>query len=232
MIAASTGLRAAWATGLLMACIALPALRTASASPLPDALTITPVTASRGVYSSGTSICPGCGPSGEDEYFSNSDSDQNDVFGLFDTGVSSVGSDASQTSMISTTEISGHLAITLGFSQESSAYSLFSVTFQANTPGAYAVEGLFGDTGDISQIMLRSTVSTLFDHHGYSGESFRESFQLGLGETYTLEATIRDENYSGSFSTPSLTFQLVPEPTTGILLGLGLAGLGYVRRQR
>lgn len=169
---------------------------------------------------------------GEDEIFSNQDSDSSDALGLFDSSVSSVGSDAFQDSTISTNELSGLLGIGLGFTGDNSANSLLSTTFQVDTSGVYALAGLFSGAEDVMNITLSSISGTLLDLDGSGLGPFYQEFSLSAGETYTLEASLAGSDFSGFGRGASIDFTFgVPEPTTAVLIGLGLLLTGMRRRR-
>lgn len=204
----------------------------ALAASLGAAHEINPIAATRSIAASGTSFCPGCGPMGEDESFSNEDSAMSDLLGVFDEQVLSVGSDAIQTSNVASDDLVVELAVGLGFTGFNEASSYFSATFDVATAGTYAVEGAFSHgTPQEHYVRLDSSSGLVFEILFGLGD-FREQFALVPGETYTLEAGVSGFDASGSPSTIGLGFQLVPEPGTGLMAGLGFSGLAWLRRRR
>jgi hypothetical protein len=67
---------------------------------------------------------------------------------------------------------------------------------------------------------------------GVEVELITSAFQAQGRETGASSDFSNTANVNLSSSTPGITFTLVPEPNTALLVGLGLTGLGALRRRR
>ncbi len=217
--------------GALALLMAGPAL----AMKLPPGKEITPISGSRGLSAYGASYCPGCGPDGEDEFYSNSDSDSTVLLGRWDESVQSLGSGASQDTTIADDELGGRLDIGLGGSGENDASAGFSATFSVAQVGAYGLVGELIGFVETMQVSLASDLGMIVDiSSGFGGNDpggpFTETFVLEPGRTYTLAASLFGYDFSGFGDGATIEFALVPEPSTALLVGLGLAAIGVRRR--
>lgn len=220
--------------------IGLAAIVLLSATPawsmkLPAGKAIVPESGSRSLSAYGASYCPGCGPDGEDEFYSNGESDSTKLLGLWDERVQSLGSGASQETTIGADELGGRLDIGLGGSGENDASASFTATFRVEQPGPYSVVGVMVGFVETMQVSLASDLGLIFSiASGWSGVDpggpFSQSFQLQLGRTYTLTASLLGYDFSGLGDGATIEFALVPEPSTALLIGLGLAAIGSMRR--
>ena len=100
--------------------------------------------------------------------------------------------------------------------------------FQVDATDQYSLSGRLTSIVNTNRIKLSSTSDTIFIHDSPSGSPFVENFMLEVGETYSLEAIS-----SGSgFGTPGFgqwEFTMVPEPSTGMLVLLGIASRRHGR---
>ena len=68
--------------------------------------------------------------------------------------------------------------------------------------------------------------SSIFSRNGFADIGpWVENFMLEVGETYTLLAMSSGSDFSGTPDTGRWEFTMVPEPSTGLLVLLGLTGL-------
>lgn len=202
----------------------------ALATSLPAGYEITPISGSRDLSAYGASYCPGCGIDGEDEYYSNGESDGTAALGVWNEYVVSLGSSAAQDTAIATDELGGEMWVGLGGSGDNDGSAGFKATFSVPVAGSYAIEGVFDGFLDQQEISLVSDLGTVFEIL-YGFGSFRESFVLEPGRTYTLSAQLFGYDYSGTSSGGGITFALVPEPSTALCVGLGLVGMALARRR-
>ncbi len=199
---------------------------------LPAGYEITPVSASRGIYAFGASYCPGCGIDGEDENYSNSDNDDTRTLGEWSSSVQSLGSDAWQHTYASADRLGGTIGIGLGGSGDNNASTRFEAFFTVGQQKMYALEGDMSGYVEFEVIRLLAGDDVVFE--GPFGQGpFRGAFMLEPGTTYHLYAEVAGADYGGTSNGATMSFALVPEPTTAVLLGLGLAlaGIG-ARRHR
>lgn len=207
------------------------------ASALGTGLDLDVISVQRIVHSEGASICPGCGPNGEDEIFANMATESSALPGLFAEVAPSVGSDASQTSTVSATELSGSGGISLGFTVENSANSTLTAMFQVATTGTYGIEGDFQLDSFFSGnqfVEITAMGAEVFRRDAsFVAPSFAETLQLEAGTIYTLVADVSGSFFGGPPQSAGWSFAIVPEPGTGALLAAGLAVLLASRgRQR
>jgi len=177
----------------------------------------------------GTSVCELCDPPTE---FSSNSSESSNEFGFFSEFVSGIGSEAEQNSTLRPNLLMGDGRVDTGFSGDNSATSFLSVVFQVDATDQYSLSGQLFNIVDENRITLTSAMSgIIFNRDSPGGGLFVENFTLELGETYTLVAVS-----SGSgFGTPDFgqwEFTMVPEPSTGMLVLLGLTGIAARRRGR
>jgi len=187
------------------------------------------ISASRSVSEDGTSFCELCDPPTE---FSSNSSESSNEFGFFSEFVSGIGSEAEQNSTLRPNLLMGDGRVDTGFSGDNSATSFLSVVFQVDATDQYSLSGQLFNIVDENRITLSSaTLGIIFNRDSPGGGLFVENFLLELGETYTLVAVS-----SGSgFGTPDFgqwEFTMVPEPSTGMLVLLGLTGIAARRRGR
>ena len=147
-----------------------------------------------------------------------------------------VGSGAAQTTILVSHRISGNGWADVGFTGDNSASSLFSVVFQVDATDQYSLSGLFTDVIDENSITLSSSSmmgESIFSRNGFADIGpWVENFMLVAGETYTLVAISSGSDFSGTPDTGQWEFTMVPEPSTGLLVLLGLIGLAGGRRSR
>lgn len=191
-----------------------------------SALTLDVLAVGRSVDAHATSYCPGCGPNGEDEVYSNGESQSSALPGVFDEDASSLGSYADQMSEVSSAVLSGQGSIGLGGSGDNDASSYLSVDFQVASSGTYGLLSELDVFGYVDEIYIEITeIGGVVLRHDYDLGVFQDSFQLQSGTTYTLRASITGYDYTGTSNGGSWAFTLVPEPGTGLLLSGGLIAL-------
>lgn len=214
--------------GLFASCVAVTTALSASASAalastLPAGFEITPISAERTVWAFGVSECY-CGPDGEFEGYSDSDTASTMALGVWERGVYAVGTEASQLTRIAPDELGGRIEIRSGGTAYDEAEAAFGVTFSVPAARAYQIEAIFDGNAFDYLVALSSDLGTVFELTGY--EENPGAFLLEPGRTYDLEASVR-----GTSATGGITFSMVPEPSTALLVGLGLAGLSARRRR-
>lgn len=191
-------------------------------------------TVERVVDAQGTSFCPGCGPNGEDESFTNGETIPSSSPGRFDEEADSVGSYAFQSSDVTTDIIFGVGGIELGFTGDNSGRSDLLVEFTVPAPTQVR---LFGDIStspggffDAAFVAFADPLGDLLRADAALGPVvFDELFALQPGTLYRLEARLSGQDFSGTSSFGDWSVFLVPEPATALLLGLGLAVLARPR---
>lgn len=187
------------------------------------------ISADRLVHEDGFSDCGGCGPGGTNP--STNSTQQSSSFGGFDEALSGIGSFASQSSTLAPGLLSGTGGVSVGFTASNTATTSLQVIFQVDTTGQYSLDGELTGIVDENRITLASTVATIFNRDSTFNVPFTENFMLQTGEVYTLEAYGTGFGF-GNANGSTWQFAMVPEPGTGSLVGLGLAGLATQRRVR
>ena len=161
------------------------------------------------------------------EYFDDpprSESEYNRELGAWSPSVRSYDTKAAQQSVIAANELAGLLSIDIGPSDFREARSELTTTFTVPAAGPYAIEGTFAGTAEVMYILLREIGvggSTIVTISGFTG-AFREALVLEPGARYELSASLLSATFNGK---SSIEFAFVPEPSTALLVGLGLGAL-------
>jgi hypothetical protein len=234
---------------------ALVSVMIALGSSSASAISVVLLSQDRSIHASAS----GCGPSPEEIVCgSDSDSDAAVGFDVFDSAVSASAPNgsafASQLSTLTSTLISASVH-TNGFGSwfadgltgSGSARSVFRVAFSAAEAVPYTIQGslLAGElsrsgSGAVTIALRVSGGGVLWETNGGSGLpsliEFGRSGTLAPGD-YILEASAFSagsaepafNSSGGGVADFSFEFSIVPEPSTAMVLGLGLALLGLRR---
>jgi hypothetical protein len=111
--------------------------------------------------------------------------------------------------------------------------SLFSITFRMDRPGELDSFGEIGEVGIAQFVFARVSAGSdvLFQTQGNDFFDFDATLLPG---TYTFEVDGETFAIDGAFGFQSVSLHVreVPEPVSGLLLGMGLAGIASRRRRR
>lgn len=129
------------------------------------------------------------------------------------------------------------LATTFTFTNPSGIAQTFDFTFQLiNTPNV----GTAADSADIVKLAQLFDPSSSFSYNGnqyflqFTGFSATDSFGFSpdASEFHVLENAYGTADLFGKITThPTNDPSTVPEPSTIVLLGAGLAGIGFLRKR-
>ncbi len=192
----------------------------------------------REVAAFGTSTCLGCGENGEDVIVSNGNSIPSTQLGVFDENVFSLGSSAFQQSTVSPHLISGTGGNLLGGSGSNDGLSSMLVDFTVLQTGLFQLTGeisvnTFNSSDNTAQVILGSSGGDLLNEVVFNNGtiSFDESYLLEAGTIYTLDISIEGNDF-GLGSEGGWTVNLVPEPSTAVLIGAFGLAVGARRHKR
>jgi hypothetical protein len=184
------------------------------------------------------SFCPGCGPEGEDEFFSDSDSDAPAVpFAPFDASVEAGSSwTASQSSTVASTLLAGVGQAGTSTGETGNASSIYDITFDVDVATPYKITGVLDNQSSglalTFQLFEGSNVLYEVDGGGVFGTTPLSNQDVLAPGTYRLlvQASFAGAG-AGDQASYSFEFGQVPEPGTGLLVMLGLSVLS-LRRTR
>jgi hypothetical protein len=205
----------------------------------PSAALFFPAVDARGISSDYTSFCPGCGPNGEDEIFTDPRSDAPaSPFAPFDSAVLSGSSwFATQTSTVGDSELAAVGSAGTYTGEEGGASSIYDITFTVDDRTPIAITGALssqGFSGFVHFTLFDGNANVLYEQDGSGVASSILAFDGVLQSgTYRVLAEASFAGGSGGDQAGyDFRLHVVPEPATAALLGLGLASFAALRRRR
>ena len=183
----------------------------------------------RSVSASYSGYCPRCGPDGEDEYYNVSDREESGlVVGSWSGSASSNGVRATQESTITADRIDFAGTASSGYGDHSAGSSL-RITFRVDEREDWTFLRNQALEGAVS-VRLHANDEEIYRGGTWSNHDVRPLFRLVPDVDYELFMNVSDFGGSGYTEAGGIVWFPIPEPGTGLLVGLGLLGLAARRR--
>lgn len=182
------------------------------------------------------SLCPACGPEGEDVFYSDSDGASGTGFAPFSASVEAGSTyTASQDSTVAAALLAGSGHAGGGTGEVGYATSAYDIIFDVDGATPYDLSGTFENTTffAVQSVRLLQDGNVVHEFNadvvGVSPFSFSGVLLPGSSYRLTVDATINEAIGQLNWS---FAMNAVPEPASVVLLAIGTAGLAGLRSRR